>query len=114
MSSLVLLVMEDDESAIDADQLRAPSPTPKLLPESSPAQLSLHALSGHLAPKTLRLKGFINNHPISILIDKGSTHNFLHNRVVLNLGLKPTEMTPFRVNVGNGEEIHCNQLCTAV
>lgn len=90
MSSLVLLVMEDDESAIDADQLRAPSPTPKLLPESPPAQLSLHALSGHLAPKTLRLKGFINNHPISILIDKGSTHNFLHNRVVLNLGLEPT------------------------
>ena len=114
MSSLVLLVMEDDESAIDADQLRAPSPTPKLLPESPPAQLSLHALSGHLAPKTLRLKGFINNHPISILIDKGSIHNFLHNRVVLNLGLEPTETTLLRITMGNNKEIHCHQLCTVI
>lgn len=41
-------------------------------------------------------------------------HNFLHNRVVVNLGLKPTETTPLRVTVGNGEEIRCHQLCTAV
>ena len=87
---------------------------PELLPKSPPAQLSLHALSGHLAPETLRLKGFINDRPISILIDGGSTHNFLHNRVVLNLGLKPIETMPLRVTVGNGEEIRYHQLCTAV
>ena len=65
--------MEDEEPMVEVDQLRDASPTPELLPESPPAQLSLHALSGHLAPETLRLKGLINNQPISILIDGGST-----------------------------------------
>ena len=106
--------MEDEESTVEVDQLRDASSTPELLPESPPAQLSLHALSGHLAPETLCLKGFINNRPISILIYGGSTHNFLHNRVVVNLGLKPIETTPLHVTVGNGKEIRCHQLCTAV
>ena len=106
--------MEDEDTTIEGDSLRDYTPTQELLPESSLAQLSLHALSGHLAPETLRLKGFINDHSINILIDGGSTHNFLHNRVVLNLGLKSTKTAPLRVTVGNGEEIHCNQLCTAV
>lgn len=65
--------MEDEESTVEVDQLRDASSTPELLPESPPAQLSLHALSGHLAPETLRLKGLINNQPISILIDGGRT-----------------------------------------
>ena len=113
-SSLFFLVMEDEESTVEVDQLRDASSTPELLPESPPAQLSLHALSGHLAPETLCLKGFINNRPISILIYGGSTHNFLHNRVVVNLGLKPIETTPLHVTVGNGKEIAINCMLFSV
>lgn len=60
------------------------------------------------------MKGLIDDHPVSIPIDGGSTHNFLHNQVVLTLGLSLTEIVPLRVTVGNGDELHCHQLCTAV
>ena len=112
--SLFLLVVKDDELASDVTSLRSPSPTADLLPEPPPAQLSLHALSGHSAPETLRLKGAINELHVNILIDGGSTHNFLHHRVATVLGLSPKEIAPLRVTVGNGDEIRCHQLCMAV
>lgn len=43
----------------------------------SPAQLSLHALSGHLAFTTPRVIGLVNGHDVVVLIDGGSTHNFV-------------------------------------
>ncbi|XP_006579161.1 uncharacterized protein [Glycine max] len=58
--------------------------------------------------------GLIADHPVSILIDEGSTHNFLHHCVVLTLGFSPTETVPLRVTVGNDDELHCHQLCVAV
>lgn len=109
-----MLVAEDDELASEVTSLQPPSPTADLLPEPPPAQLSLHALSGHSAPENLRLKGAINELHISILIDGGSTHNFLHHRVVTVLGLSPKEIAPLRVTVGNRDKIYCHQLCMAV
>lgn len=113
-SSLFLLVTDDEELQLDSIQSHPPSPSHDLLPEPPPAQLSLHALSGHLAPETLRMTDIIEDQPINILIDGDNTHNFLHHRMVLTLGLSPTETTPFRVTVGNGDELRCHQLCQAV
>lgn len=45
--------------------------------DSSQVQISFHALSGHLAPETLHLMGRISNQNVVILIDGGSTHNFV-------------------------------------
>lgn len=74
-SSLFLFVIEEDDDNRDMD------PGPSLLPpspqETSPAQISLHALSGQGEPETLRLTGLIHDHRVQILIDGGSTHNFL-------------------------------------
>jgi hypothetical protein len=43
--------------------------------------ISLHALSGFSTPQTLKLIGYIKHHKIIVLIDSGSTHNFIHKRV---------------------------------
>ena len=48
---------------------------------------------------------------MSILIDGGSTHNFVHHRVVTTLRLTTTAMAPLRVTVGNGDELKCQQTC---
>ena len=77
-SSLFLFVTEDDEHLQDAES--PPGLPPLSLPvsqEVSPAQISLHALSGQGAPETLRVTGIIGQHHVRILIDGGSTHNFL-------------------------------------
>lgn len=43
--------------------------------------ISLHALAGISSPQTLKIRGFIKHHPVVVLIDSGSTHNFIHQRV---------------------------------
>ena len=111
-SSLFLLIADDDEPVPDAgSNPKLPPEPPELFSESPPAQLSLHALSGHSAPETLRMKDTINDLHVSILIDGGSTHNFLHHRVVTALKLPTQDIVPLRVTVGNGDEIRCQQRC---
>lgn len=50
-------------------------------------QISLNALSDHPIYEALRLQDSINHHPITILINGGSTHNFLLTKAAKFLGL---------------------------
>ena len=77
-------------------------------------QISLHAMSGIVMPQTLKFKGFIGELNVSVLVDGGSTHNFLESRVVALLQLPITNQKQFDVMVGNGEVLKCEGLCTAV
>jgi hypothetical protein len=100
--SLQLAVSEPDSPAMDS----IPSD-----PEPDPAQISLHALMGHSIPQTLRVMGQIRNSPVAILIDSGSTHNFLQDRVARQLGLHTEPAHSFKVLVGNGEVLTCSTMC---
>lgn len=79
-----------------------------------PAQISLNSLAGHIAPETLRLVGTISGQQVLILIDGGSTHNFIQEQLVRKLGLHCRQTTPLRVMVGNGQHLECQQLCTEI
>ena len=110
--SLFLLIMEDSEEVPESHD---PQFTlPEILPKPPPAQLSFNALSGHVVLETLRMQGYIRGQPVSILIDGGSTHNFVHHRVVMSVGLTTTVTSPLRVTVGNGEELQCQHTCPNV
>ncbi|WKA00247.1 hypothetical protein VitviT2T_018626 [Vitis vinifera] len=70
-------------------------------------EITLHALTGWIVPRTMRIKAIIGAHEVVALIDSGSTHNFISDRVAetLRLPVKPT--TPFTVRVANGERLSC-------
>jgi len=51
-------------------------------------ELSLHAMEGSSSPRTIRLLGHVNKKLVSILLDTGSTHNFIDPRVVQRTGLQ--------------------------
>lgn len=58
--------------------------------------------------------GRVSQQSVIILIDGGSTHNFMHERLVRSLGLKAQLTHPLQVVVGNGNELACHQLCSGV
>ncbi|XP_039047295.1 uncharacterized protein LOC120187712 [Hibiscus syriacus] len=72
--------------------------------------VSFNALAGCFTPNTIRVTGEIRGRPVRILIDGGSTHNFVQSRVAKHLGLKVTAAPNFRVLVGNGEKLQ-NEGC---
>jgi hypothetical protein len=80
-------------------------------PTPDPTQISLHALMGHSIPQTLRVMGQIRNNPVSTLIDSGSTHNFVQDRVARQLGLPTEPAHSFKVLVGNREVLNCSTMC---
>ncbi|XP_074352895.1 uncharacterized protein LOC141692051 [Apium graveolens] len=71
------------------------------------AEISFHAISGSFLPQTLRLPGKLNNKNVVLLIDGGSTHNFIEQSVVERLGLLVDTTAKLEVVVANREKLSC-------
>ncbi|CAM8944567.1 unnamed protein product [Rhodiola kirilowii] len=87
--------------------------------ETGPVQevvpsISFHAMQGRPVPRTLRLEGALAGRQVIILIDSGSTHNFIQSRVAKNAGLAVEETKHLSVTVGNGDELRCEGFCRGV
>jgi len=64
--------------------------------------------------ETMRLFGTINNHQVLILVDSGSTHNFIQSPIVKFLALPSSQITSMHVLVGNGTTMQCDTSCPQV
>ena len=103
---LMLEGYEDDNNVI-YDEVNEERNTGRHQEENLEPEITLHALTGWSAPKTMRVAARIGDHDVIILIDSGSTHNFLSERLanLLRLPVIPTETFPVRV--ANGESLKC-------
>lgn len=109
---LFLLETEAEEGLWDDEDRNDGLPEGPNCVEEEP-QISVHALSGSFSFRTMRLKGQIKKHPITILIDSGSTHNFLDPNVAKRTGLVVTVTTPLTVVVAEGTNSRARQLLKA-
>ncbi|XP_020251114.1 uncharacterized protein LOC109828557, partial [Asparagus officinalis] len=76
--------------------------------------ISVQALNGITASHTIRVVGYYKNQAINILIDSGSTHNFINTKLVKKLGITVTESSNFEVLVASGELIKGGGVCPGV
>ncbi|KAL4355499.1 hypothetical protein GQ457_06G031360 [Hibiscus cannabinus] len=72
--------------------------------------VSFNALAGYSSLSTIRVIGKVQGHMLRILIDGGSTHNFIQSRVAMYFGLPITTVPNFKVMVGNGDKLQ-NEGC---
>ena len=70
-------------------------------------EITLHALTGWLGPRTMRIEVGVANQKLIALIDSGSTHNFFNDRIARRLNFPINPITQFHVRVANGEQIRC-------
>ncbi|KAK8951688.1 hypothetical protein KSP39_PZI004152 [Platanthera zijinensis] len=68
-------------------------------------QVSFHALTGLTHFHTMRVIASYQGKPISILIDSGSTHNFIDEKAAARLQCKLTPIPMFNVAIANGRTI---------
>jgi hypothetical protein len=52
----------------------------------------------------MRIVGLIRFHQAVILIDSGSTHNFVDTKLASALGIQPTGQDRIKVKIANGQE----------
>lgn len=71
----------------------------------------IYALDGRQREDDIELRGVIGDLPVRILVDTGSSHNFLHPHVAEKLALPLRQIRPFRVYVGNGASLLCTHAC---
>ncbi|OIW03113.1 hypothetical protein TanjilG_07265 [Lupinus angustifolius] len=102
--SRVLLLMGDDED--DPPQESEDTYTEDVSGDIS----SLHSLSSQLQSRSLRVSGLYNNQNFTILIDSGSTHNFVKPALVKRLRLPVHSCPRFKVATGCGTFLVC-QFC---
>ncbi|OMO86983.1 Integrase, catalytic core [Corchorus capsularis] len=67
--------------------------------------ISLHAIYGTSGYQTMRICCTIKHHSLIILIDSGSTHNFIDGNVVKKLGLKMNQRAQTEVTIADGTAV---------
>ena len=74
-------------------------------------QISLAAITGISQPQILKIKGHIKNNNVTILIDSGSTHNFVNVNLakLFNLFIHP--IPNMKVMVADGKKIDNMEKC---
>ncbi|KAJ0025076.1 hypothetical protein Pint_06874 [Pistacia integerrima] len=75
--------------------------------------ISLHAIMGAPASKTMRLKGRIHCQTIMVLIDIGSTHSFVDPSIAKKAKL-PIIDSQLYVQIANGDNLPCHGCCKAI
>eukprot|EP00253_Pinus_taeda_P035556 PITA_35556 len=73
--------------------------------------ISCNALAGITTPQTIKIEGKIKKKKVTVLIDLGSTHNFIHCKVAKELNCFLYPAPECQVMVTNGGTINCSREC---
>ena len=76
--------------------------------------ISCNALVGISTPQTLKIEGYIKKKKVIVLIDSGSTHNFIHYKLAKDLNCFVYPVPEFQVMIADGWTINCSGKCNKI
>jgi hypothetical protein len=71
-------------------------------------------LAGISTPQTLEIEGYIKKKKVIVLIDSGSTHNFIHCKLAKALNFFVYLVREFQVMIADGGTINCSKKCNKI
>nr|GMC60707.1 Transposon Ty3-G Gag-Pol polyprotein [Ipomoea batatas] len=93
-----VLIGDDEDEAIEVEPTAADGVFDEEVISGDVSMLN--TMSGPGSPRSLRLVGKIKSSPCVVLIDSGSTHNFITPAIVEKLQLPTKAIKPFKVYIG--------------
>jgi hypothetical protein len=98
---------EDFETPLVSESPKTTEITPPLDPVEVELIISLNSLTGFSAPQTLKLIGYIKHRKVIILVDSGSTHNFIHCHIAQETYCYIHAINNFQIMISNGSSMKC-------
>lgn len=77
-----------------------------------PPHISIHALMGIPSYSTMKITGSMGTRKLHILVDSGSTHNFIDASLAKKLQCTLQQVPDMKVTVANGNQLICGHKCT--
>eukprot|EP00253_Pinus_taeda_P021423 PITA_21423 len=102
---------EEEEKEQDTSQEEDIHQEPTLEKEEMNPTISCNALARITTPQTLKIEGHIKKKKVILLIDLGSTHNFIHCKIAKELNCFLYSASECQVMVANGGTINCSGKC---
>jgi hypothetical protein len=101
-------ISEEDVVVPPMEELPPPSDlTPPSDPPDVDPMISLNSLTSFSAPRTLKLISYIKNRKVIILVDSGSTHNFIHRHIAQEVNYYICVINNFQIMISNGGSMKC-------
>jgi hypothetical protein len=105
---------EDVETPFVSESLESTDITPPSDPPEVEPVISLNALIGFSAPRTLKIISYIKHRKVIILVYSGSTHNFIHRRITQENHCYIYAIKNFQIMIANGGSLKCGGHCENV
>jgi hypothetical protein len=96
---------ESDSEESESEEVKNPQNITSDLEGDNTPRISLATITCISQPQTLKLKGHIKNDNVTVLIDTGSTHNFLDINIARKLKLFVYPVPDMKVMVADGKKI---------
>jgi hypothetical protein len=98
---------EDVETSLMSESPETLDITPPSDPPKVEPIISLNALTIFSAPQTCKLISYIKHLKVIILVDSGSTHNFIHRRIAQETHYYIHAINNFQIMIANGGSMKC-------
>jgi hypothetical protein len=105
---------EDVETPLVSKSPESTDITPPSDPPEVELVISLIALTSFFAPQTLKLISYIKHRKVIILVDSGSTHNFIHYHIAQETHYYIYVVNNFQIMIANGGSMKCGGHCENV
>jgi hypothetical protein len=108
------ILEEDVETPFVPESPEITDITPPSNPPEVEPIISLNALTSFSGPQTLKLIGYIKHQKVIILVDSGSTHNFIHHCISQETHFYIHVVNKFQITIANGGSMKCGGHCENV
>ncbi|PKA61698.1 putative mitochondrial protein [Apostasia shenzhenica] len=112
------LIQSNEEEADELEDISEDLVVPEVVPEKEEVeegpQISLQALTGLPSFNTMVVEGMIKKKSVFILVDSGSTHNFVDPELAKATQCELEEIANFQVNLATGARYEVTQLAKEV
>jgi hypothetical protein len=105
------ILEEDVETSLVAKSPKITDIKPPTNPLEVDPIISLNALTSFSAPETLNLIGYIKHRKVIILVDSGSTYNFIHHHIAQENHCYIHAINNFQIMIANGGSMKCGGCC---